>query len=179
MAGDYEPLLQEIQGTKMTTREIAQTLQKLRDHSLTPIVNIQAMREALGSSGYGEALRRRWIVPDAETGQLSLTCSLRVIGEMRELCETQVGDTVSVELGGKTYEGVASVQNRDGTFQLTFAENPPPPPSTSYRQNQLKVKKAGPGAPAGAPVAAAVAAPSPAAAAAPGAGLPVPGIGRR
>lgn len=68
----------------MTTAQIASTVLGFRTNYLP---NLHQVREALGES-YGEALNLGWLVPDFETGTVSVTRDVSRIEAMESLSST-------------------------------------------------------------------------------------------
>ena len=73
----------------MNTQEIAQLLLYKRN-SMNPLIQQGQLAGELGSDGLQEALRRRWLIPDMDSGFLQINNQLAVVEDIRrnaELCE--------------------------------------------------------------------------------------------
>ena len=72
----------------MNIKEIASKLIGIRENKMSSFIMSGQLREELGFEGYGEALRRRWIMADMEgSGMIQITNHLGTVAEMRELAE--------------------------------------------------------------------------------------------
>lgn len=70
----------------MSINDIAQKLLVLREQRNTGLLMAGTLREELGFEGYGEAIRRRWIVPDESgSGMVTVTNHLGTVAEIRQL----------------------------------------------------------------------------------------------
>ena len=67
-----------------TTQEIAQTILTQRN-SMNPVILPGLMHAQLGAEGMQEALQRRWLVPNMETGNLQVSIDLNVVEEIRNV----------------------------------------------------------------------------------------------
>ena len=45
------------------------------------------IKSAIGAEGMSEALQRRWLVPDTDTGYLNVTRDMQVVAEMQKIAE--------------------------------------------------------------------------------------------
>lgn len=70
----------------MNTQQLAQTILERRQ-SMSPIVTQGEIISAVGSEGLQEALQRRWLVPQEDTGYLQVSTDMARIEEMQEMCE--------------------------------------------------------------------------------------------
>lgn len=72
----------------MNINEIAKKLLELREKRMTSFIMSGELREALGFDGYGEALRRRWIMADEQgSGMVTVTNHLGTVNEIRQLAQ--------------------------------------------------------------------------------------------
>lgn len=70
----------------MDINDIAKRLIQLREQSRSGLMMAGMLREELGFDGYGEAIRRRWLVPDESgSGMISVTNHLGTVAEIRQL----------------------------------------------------------------------------------------------
>lgn len=70
----------------MNRNEIARAILERRNR-MNPVIMTGEMTATLGYEGMTEALQRRWLVPNTETGHLQVSTDLRVVEEMRALAE--------------------------------------------------------------------------------------------
>ena len=88
----------------MNIKEIAYKLMSLRE-SMSAFIMSGNLRESLGFEGYGEALARRWIVPDQEgSGMIQVSNHLGTVAEMRQLAEEYIAEeecTFCHKIGGE------------------------------------------------------------------------------
>lgn len=70
----------------MNTQEIAQKLLQRRN-AMNPVVMPGEMIGTLGSEAMQEALQRRWLVPNQDTGLLQVSSEMAKVIEMRECAE--------------------------------------------------------------------------------------------
>ena len=79
----------------MSINEIAKKILHLRETKMTGFIMAGVLREELGFEGYGEALRRRWIMADMEqSGMVTISNNLGVIEDIRQLaaeCKSKCG----------------------------------------------------------------------------------------
>lgn len=75
----------------MNIKKIAHQLIALRERMSAFIMSGQ-LRETLGYDGYGEALARRWIMPDESSGMIQVTSHLSTVAEMRQLSEEYISE---------------------------------------------------------------------------------------
>jgi len=74
----------------MNIKEIAYKLMALRE-SMSAFILTGKLRESIGFDGYGEALARRWIVPDQEgSGMVQVSNHLGTVAEIRQLAEDYI-----------------------------------------------------------------------------------------
>src|SRR5919109_2733528 len=66
----------------MKTSTIAKILLDHREKSMSSFIQSGQLRDQLGTEGYAEALRRRWIVADED-----LSCMVRVTNEMTKVAQ--------------------------------------------------------------------------------------------
>ena len=109
----------------MTPEKLAQVANAIleRRRRLSSIIQSGDLQTEIGADGFAEALQRRWVVPDyGETGALQVTNQLDKIQEIELVAKTSVGnrqpgpndqklavgDSVTVDDGGKTVTGVVS-----------------------------------------------------------------------
>lgn len=71
----------------MNTQEIAQTILERRNR-MNPVIMNGEMIGLLGAEGMQEALQRRWLVPDMDTGHLQVSNDLAVVEELRSVAAT-------------------------------------------------------------------------------------------
>jgi len=102
-----------------------------------PIVLRDALLSAVGFDGLNEALRRRWLEPDAQSGNLVLAQNQTHIEEMRLMAEAyaattpqaagglNIGDEVLVVDGGKQYVGAVEKKNQAGAYSISFKGEKP------------------------------------------------------
>lgn len=115
-----------------------------------------ALQSVLGEDGYREAIQRKWLEPDYNTGFLHITERIQLLDEIRALAAAideadpvyQVNDDAIVVQDGKTYPGKVAKVNPDGTYVLSFESNNKPLPKPSYTANELVRPTSAPGAPA-------------------------------
>jgi len=72
----------------MNTADIAKTVLERRTR-MSPIVFQGEMHEVLGADGLAEALQRRWLIPNQESGYLQVTNDEGVVEEMKKLQENE------------------------------------------------------------------------------------------
>jgi hypothetical protein len=82
----------------MNTKEIAQTILDRRNR-MNPVVMNGEMIAALGSDGMSEALQRRWLVPNVETGHLQVSTDMQVVEELRTIADAPAPEAESVQEG--------------------------------------------------------------------------------
>lgn len=70
----------------MNTQQLARTLLNRRN-AMSPIVMPGEIIGAVGSEHMQEALQRRWLVPNGETGFLQVSTDMNRVQEMRDLSE--------------------------------------------------------------------------------------------
>jgi hypothetical protein len=70
----------------MNTKEIAQAILERRNR-MNPVIMNGEMLATIGSEGMSEALQRRWLVPNTETGHLQVSTDMRVVEEMRVIAD--------------------------------------------------------------------------------------------
>lgn len=122
--------------------EIAHTILELRASALA-LAN-GPLQEALGEAGYTEAVRRRWVLPDMDTGFLSITHHVQTVQEMMGYQQQRqqaggIGDTVMVADDGQPYQGVVSKVNPDGSYTLSFPNNKKPRTVRNYKAPEVRV----------------------------------------
>jgi hypothetical protein len=72
----------------MNINEIAKALLDLREKRMSSYIMSGELREALGFEGYGEAIRRRWIMADESgSGMVTVTNHLTTVNEIRTLAQ--------------------------------------------------------------------------------------------
>ena len=71
----------------MNTQEIAQTILDRRNR-MNPVIMNGEMIASLGAEGMQEALQRRWLVPDTDTGHLQVSNDLAAVEELRTAAGT-------------------------------------------------------------------------------------------
>jgi len=85
----------------MTTQEIAKVILNLRETRMSSFILSGELREKLGFEGYGEAMRRRWLIADTDSsGMVQVTNSLGLIEEIRQIAECE---PCAKSPGGVTY----------------------------------------------------------------------------
>ena len=70
----------------MKTQELAQAL-LARRNSMSPIILPGEMLAAIGNDAMHEALQRRWLVPNTDTGMLQVTTDMAQVLAMRETAD--------------------------------------------------------------------------------------------
>lgn len=70
----------------MNTQEIAQSLLKRRN-AMNPIIMPGEVLGTIGADAMQEALQRRWLVANPDTGMLQVSAEMAKVGEMREAAE--------------------------------------------------------------------------------------------
>jgi len=70
-----------------TTQEIAQSILDRRNR-MNPVIMNGEMIATLGAEGMQEALTRRWLIPDTDTGHLQVSGDLAVVEELRAAAGT-------------------------------------------------------------------------------------------
>lgn len=106
----------------MSTLNLAATASAIleRRRSLSSIVQSGELCAKIGTAGFQEALRRRWVVPDCEmTGALQVSNALSVVQEMEDAAY-KVGDSVTVASNGKAVVGVVKAVGKDGKLKVSF-----------------------------------------------------------
>jgi hypothetical protein len=95
--------------------------------------------QVIGVDGMAEALRRGWLVVDAEVGGLRTSPLSSVLEQMRDAAsgKLRVGDPVTIVDGGQPYQGAVSTVNADGSVSVSFGERRPKTVKTSYRPEEL------------------------------------------
>lgn len=124
----------------MNIRKIAQTLLTRRNQN-TPIFNNAEMMESLGSDGYREALRRRWII-FTDDGMAQITNHLPFIEQLMEAAnsdEVNVGDQVVVAADGKSYTASVQSKNANGAYTLSFGKDKPSTTRPEYRREEMQL----------------------------------------
>lgn len=134
-----------------TIQEIAQVILTKRN-SMNPLIQQGQMVNELGSDGLQEALRRRWLIPDMDSGFLQVNSQLGVVEELRsnakmcekcecEKCECekrqQESDTQTpshqlvmehAHCGPSVFQGVIQEMMTPGTGHDSAASSPAAPP---------------------------------------------------
>lgn len=147
----------------MDEKEIAKIIVNRRN-SLAPVVQQGEMRAALGPDGYADAMRRGWLRPNMDTGELTITDAFSQLADMRKMAEAvEPGFTGAVltEPNGaqrtltanpdgsytdpKTNEVLTT--NPDGTLSLSN----PADPTKATRYQKTALRKLAPTATAAAP----------------------------
>lgn len=126
-----------------TTQEIAQVLLDRRNR-MNPIIMSGEMLAALESEGMQEALQRRWLRPDADTGHLQVSTDMAVVEEMRAVAATPApAPEASVRESASHGFAMAHAQRSidellaPGTGHdnsAPFKPNPPPTPASTAPQ---------------------------------------------
>ena len=83
----------------MSTQKIAKFMQERRSRCI-PVVMTGEVIEAIGSEGMNEALNRRWLIANPETGYLQITTDMARVNEIaeaagREDVETRVEESAA------------------------------------------------------------------------------------
>lgn len=70
----------------MNTQQLARTILNRRN-AMSPIITSGEMLASVGADHMQEALQRRWLVPNGETGYLQVSTDMNRVQEMRDLSE--------------------------------------------------------------------------------------------
>lgn len=133
--------------------EIASTLLSRRA-TLSSYVPTGQVRQDIGVDGFQEAVRRTWLVPDVESGEVHITNHLGTLAEMKRIAEAtpvgpEIGDEVVVAENGQTFQGIVQSKAADGKMKISFGGQKPP---QEREYDATEVKMVGKGAsPAAAP----------------------------
>jgi hypothetical protein len=146
-----------------TTQEIAQTILDRRNR-MNPVIMNGEMIASLGAEGMQEALQRRWLVPDTDTGHLQVSNDLAAVEELRTAAGTPALKQVESVVVDATHNIALSHAHRNIDELLA--------PGTGH-DNSAPFRPRTPNSPVASPAAPA----APAAAAAPGAAPAAAGIG--
>jgi hypothetical protein len=135
----------------MTLPDIALAILERRNR-LSPIIIQGELQAAIGTEAFQEALDRRWIIPDSNTGHLHVSNLNRMVLEMENEADSiQVGDNVLTTEDGKTYNAAVAERRPDGTYVLSFGgKEQPRDPKKAFQRGQIQlVSRAGtkPGTP--------------------------------
>jgi len=86
----------------MNTKEIAQAILERRNR-MNPVIMNGEMLATIGSEGMSEALQRRWLVPNTETGHLQVSSDMHVVEELRAIADAPapVAEAVQESLSHK------------------------------------------------------------------------------
>jgi len=97
------------------------------------------MRQTLGVEGFAEAVQRRWIVPNYESGELSVNNSASVIEDIRNAAKEDynVGDSVTVVDDGQSYTGVVQKVGQQGKYTISFKDDNKPKSIREYASEEL------------------------------------------
>ena len=108
----------------MSTQKIAQFMLDRRSRSI-PVVMTGEVIEALGSDGMNEALSRRWLVANPDTGYLQITTDMSRVSEIAEAAGRE--DTVvKVEESGASALAVAHATRRIDEIAAPATGKPAP-----------------------------------------------------
>ena len=75
----------------MNTQEIAQNLLQRRN-AMNPVIMPGEMLGSIGADAVQEALQRRWLVPNQDTGLLQVSAEMSKVNEMRAIAGEQKPD---------------------------------------------------------------------------------------
>ena len=121
----------------MNTQEIAQTILDRRNR-MNPVIMSGEMIAALGAEGMQEALQRRWLLPDTDTGYLQVSNDLASVEELRTAAETPAPKQVESVVVDQTHNIALSHAHRNinellapGTGHDNSAPFRPQQPATS------------------------------------------------
>jgi hypothetical protein len=95
-----------------TTQEIAQTILDRRNR-MNPVIMNGEMIASLGAEGMQEALQRRWLVPDTETGHLQVSNDLASVEELRTAAGTPAPKQVESVVVDETHNIALSHAHRN------------------------------------------------------------------
>ena len=138
----------------MNTQEIAQTILDRRNR-MNPVIMSGEMIAALGAEGMQEALQRRWLLPDTDTGYLQVSNDLASVEELRTAAETPAPKQVESVVVDQTHNIALSHAHRNinellapGTGHDNSAPFRPQQPATSPAARPPVTPVAAPGQPA-------------------------------
>jgi hypothetical protein len=133
----------------MNIRDIAKIVVERR-RSLASIIPSGIMQAELGIDGFAEALERRWIVPNTESGELSVTNDFAVIQEIERVAEDdtlQIGDQVVVGEEGQAFTGVIK-EFKNGRYIVSFPDGAAPRTNRQdYADTEIQRVETDPGKP--------------------------------
>jgi len=132
----------------MNTKEIATALINRRETSTSSIIMQGDLQKSLGTDGFQEAMRRGWVIPDYDTGHMTITNNLGEVDHMRKMSEAEEplknGDSVvvnSIEPGNQVtaYPATVTSVGAGGKVRVTFnGATRPTAPKPEYEATEVK-----------------------------------------
>lgn len=104
------------------------------------------MRVQLGVDGFSEAMNRRWIVPNYETGELKVNEDAAILEDIRNEASKapySVGDPVVVVDNGESYVGVVSKVGEQGKYSVSFNDQRKPSTTREYASEEMSKNEQG------------------------------------